>query len=151
MDVWDDQLDAIGPQRHRANDPDTSIAWSEQFLNLTWSERVLRVIDESGLQGAGKPDFARLLGRANVHVFSPIPAPLVRAGLIFDSGMRRDKCIVWMASRCESDHLINLAGEDLARYQQAKFRTGKKYCCPCCNAELHVLDGKLHTTQGELF
>ena len=139
-------------QKVRSTDPDTSHAWAERFDVMTWRERIVAVIKEAGLEGAGKPDFTRVFGAGNAILFSPIPAPLARAGIIFDSGKRRDKCIVWMHQDFEQEWLDIASKDEFDLYEKGKARAlGKQMRCPCCDAVLIHHRGKLTDGQGDLF
>ena len=137
-------------QPTRTNDPDSSKKWAEAY-DADWITRIFLTVCAHGQYGAGKPEFSEIWGYDRVHVFSPVPARLVDAGLIFDSGKRRDSQIVWMDSELESDYINTLdpACEEYNRYMEAKLRRLPKRAgtCPSCKAELIYHNGKLSTSE----
>jgi len=87
--------------QYRINDPDTSVDAANAVRANKGEQECLTLVQNAGSQGITNTEAATMLGRL-ANATSPRWRPMVRKGLIRDSGLRREnsvsgrKEIVWI-------------------------------------------------------
>lgn len=97
---------------HRTEDGDTSVAAAYRVDNTKWERDVHLSIVDGGYNGRTMYDLLGVFGEHAKTSISPRFAPLRRKGLIFDSGLRRNNCTVWMDAEIEGFYWDVMASED---------------------------------------
>ena len=123
----------------RATDPETSHQAAHAVDSAGWEEKVYCALLSMGLGGGTIKEVThRYFGMQHILTTSPRFAPLRRKGLIFDTGQRRERRIVWMVSSLKDEWLRIATPDDLVKMEKANTPKTKEVVCPRCWARLLV-------------
>lgn len=110
----------------RSSDPDTSKQAAQRVNSGSWESKVHRAIIAAGLYGATIAEVSEIYCNVSLVTISPRFAPLANKGLIFDSGWRRDRRIVWFDAALRSQWLSTATPEHLAMMEQIAAKAQEK-------------------------
>jgi hypothetical protein len=94
-----DEMTLFGPApgavRHDARDTSRAAALAVESMTGKGRKRVYELLKGKGADGATDPEMQNELGMSG-NTQRPRRIELVAAGLVEDSGRRRDRCAVWI-------------------------------------------------------